>query len=253
MRLFAYFMVSWLATNAAMAEPKPVFSIKTKTIEASAVIDDKLAAYPKLRNEILADAKRALQTDQQQAGQELRSSPKYFRPWSVARGYTLRTTAGPFVSVLVTDFSYSGGAHPNTVLTAHLWNNETGRMAGLDALLDNPSDSGATLRTLAGLIRRSLAAEKKARDIEIAGALDDDPDLKRVEPKIDAIGAPSLAPSTVAGKAAGLTFHFSPGDVGANVEGSYVAFISWKELEPLLRPQVRPLFAGARPDSDAER
>lgn len=257
MRRTALVLTLLAASAAAFADPQPAvtpdLALKTATIEASVVIDGKLATDPKLRAALMADARRALTQDRSSAEQERRSAGKFFRRWSVERGYALRLAAGPLVSILITEFIDAGGAHPNTMISSLLWDQQAVRMVGLERILENPADGGHTLTVLARQIRGALAGEKKARGIEVATNPDDDPDLKRVEAQIDTIGAPSLAPSTEAGKTSGLTFHFSPYDVGAYAEGSYVAFISWQDLTPLLRPQMRALFGGARPDSDLER
>jgi hypothetical protein len=63
----------------------------------------------------------------------------------------------------------------------------------------------------------------------------------------------TLAPSTVAGKSSGLTFHFQPYAVGAYAEGSYVAFVAREALTPYLAPQSAALFGGARPPADGDQ
>ena len=65
----------------------------------------------------------------------------------------------------------------------------------------------------------------------------------------------TLAPSTVAGKSSGLTFHYPPYAVGPYAEGEYVAFVPWETLKPFLTPEGAKIFAGARPkgDDDGQR
>jgi hypothetical protein len=253
MRTVAGLLVAAVAAWPANAAPKSIFVLRSPAIQASALIDDQIASYPKLRVAILDDARHALIDDRAQAENERQSNPRYFRRWSVDRGYALRAAAGPFVSLLVTDFNDAGGAHPDTILSTLLWNKSTERMVGLEALMIDPANGGPTLDQLAHLIREALAAEKAERGVKVEAGRANDPGLARVEPNIEAIGAPSLTPSTEPGKASGMTFHFSAGDVGARVEGSYVAYIPWQKLQPLLLPQTRALFGGSRPDSDAER
>ena len=96
----------------------------------------------------------------------------------------------------------------------------------------------------------SLAAEKKKRD---AGGTATSAPSKRVEPKLLKIGPVSLAPSTVAGKSSGLTFHYSPYAVGSYAEGEYVAFVPWETLKPYLTPEGVRIFGGARPKDDEDR
>ena len=73
---------------------------------------------------------------------------------------------------------------------------------------------------------------------------------KGLEPKLLKIGAVTLAPSTVAGRSSGLTFHYPPYAVGPYAEGEYAAFVPWETLKPYLSPEGTAIFAGVRPKGD---
>ena len=93
----------------------------------------------------------------------------------------------------------------------------------------------------------SLNREKKKRGSEETATAEW---YKGLEPKLLKIGAVTLAPSTVAGKSSGLTFHYPPYAVGPYAEGEYVAFVQWETLKPYLSPEGAAIFAGARPQGD---
>ena len=141
--------------------------------------------------------------------------------------------------------TYTGGAHPNTVITAVIWDVVRGNSVGLDAFLNDVTAGGPTLTALANFVRASLAEEKKKRGVEVADDPAQDEWLRAVEPKLDTLGAPALTRSTVEGKAAGLSFYFSPYDVGPYVEGPYTAYVARDALIPHLRTDKTPLFDGA--------
>jgi hypothetical protein len=132
------------------------------------------------------------------------------------------------------------------------WDRAAGRTIGLSDLLADTADSGATLTALVPLVRTAVAEEYRRR-----GDRDIDPaaqqqSLNYGEARLDKLGAASLAPSTVRGKASGVTFHFEPYLVGSFADGVFVAFVPWRELAPLLKPQARALFDGTRPKHDED-
>lgn len=239
----------------AAAKDKPAVAIDTKAIEASVTIDDALKAYPGLYGNLLAEGRRELTKWRTEAETDRKDNPDLFkdgRRYSFERGYTERSAVGRYVSIVRTDYSYSGGAHPNTVIDTILWDAEVKKRISIRPFFKETADDGPTLRALAKEIRAALAVEKKARDMSV-----DDPDkdtwLASVKPKLLEIGAVALAPSTEAGKSSGLISYFSPYAVGAYVEGSYTAFVPWAEFKPFLTPEGAALFGGERPKGDGEK
>jgi hypothetical protein len=121
----------------------------------------------------------------------------------------------------------------------------------MQKLFRETAKDGPTTTALAKLVREAIVAEKKKRDIPV-----DDPAtdtwLEPIKPDFSTLGAPSLAPSTVAGRASGMTFHFSPYGVGPYVEGPYTAFLPFASLDPYLTDEAKKIFAGERPNSDED-
>lgn len=241
--------------SPSRAADRPNLSAKTEAIEASVTIDDALKAYPGLYGNLLADGRREMTKWRTEAETDRKDNPDLFkegRRYSFERGYTQRSAVGRYVSIVRTDYSYSGGAHPNTVIDTILWDADAKKRISIRPFFKETADDGPTLRALAKEIRAALAVEKKARDMPV-----DDPDkdtwLASVKPKLLEIGAVALAPSTEAGKSSGLISYFSPYAVGAYVEGSYTAFVPWAEFKPFLTPEGAALFGGERPKGDGEK
>jgi hypothetical protein len=233
---------------------KPTLALKTKLLDGKVFIPDGLQRHAKLYAELMADGRRVLAEKSEDAVAAAKDDRVGFAhgPWTFTRAYALRVETGRFVSVSYVDDSYMGGAHPNYEIRTLIWDKDASRPATLGDILIDANDDGPTLRALAPQVRRALQSVKQARRIEVADDPQKDDWLKAVAPRADAIGAPSLAPATVAGKSSGLTFHFSPATVGPYAEGSYVAFVPAADLKPYLRPEVAGMFAGNRPKTDPD-
>jgi hypothetical protein len=234
------------------AERKPDLALKTKAVEIRVTLDDVIRQNPALAANLLADSKRWAERSRADAEKEYKTSPELFRDgraWTFERAYTQQSVvAQRYVSVLRTEFVYTGGAHPNTDLNTILWDDTAKKPISIRPFFKELADNGPTLTAMRGAIIASLKAEKKARGI-------DDPDnswTSGVEPKLLRIGAVELAPSTEAGKSAGLVFNYSPYAVGSYAEGSYEAFVPWTALKPYLSQEGMAIFGGNRP-ADAER
>jgi hypothetical protein len=234
-------------------EEKPVLSVRTSYVEIEVSIAKELRPYPQLYAALLAEAKKYFEQNRKEAHAAWQADRPSFRdhPWSFDRSYRLRTAASPYVSVLIDSSEYTGGAHPNSVSDTLLWDSESNRRTAMQKLFRETAKDGPTTTALAKLVREAIVAEKKKRDIPV-----DDPAtdtwLEPIKPDFSTLGAPSLAPSTVAGRASGMTFHFSPYGVGPYVEGPYTAFLPFASLDPYLTDEAKKIFAGERPNSDED-
>jgi len=240
--------------SAAAAEAKPAFKIDTRTIEATLTIEPKLKAFPGLYDGLLAEGKRELAKWRLESEKARNDMPDIFRAgrrYAFERTYTERSVIGRYVSVLRADYLDGLGAHPNRQNDTILWDAEARKRISIRQFLKESATGGPTLARLAHLIRVALAAEKKARGIDVADP-DTDTDLARVEADLLKMGAVALAPSTETGKSAGLIFYFSPYAVGVYAEGDYTAFVPWTEIAGDLSPQGLKLFGGDRP-ADEDR
>jgi hypothetical protein len=234
-------------TIAVAAEQKPDLAITTKAVEIKVTLDDAIRKNTALAANLLADSKRWAERNRADAATEYKSSPELFRDgrgWTFERAYTQQSVvAQRYVSVLRTEFVYTGGAHPNTDLNTILWDDTAKKPISIRPFFKELADNGPTLTAMRRAIIASLKAEKKERGIDAS----DTSWTSGVEPKLLRIGAVELAPSTDAGKSSGLVFNYSPYAVGPYVEGPYEAFVPWDILKPYLTPEGVAIFGGHRP------
>lgn len=245
--LIAALLLLAAALTAPPARAEVVLSSETKAVTVKLTIADALKATPVLFDNLAAEGKAWIDENQREAEQEFRKDPSFFadgRTWSFERGYTHLSTADRYVSVLRTDFSFSGGAHPNTVVDTILWDTGTRKRVSMRPFFTETEDSGPTMTALATLIRDAVAKEKKARDIPVAADPAKDEWLKAIEPSLLKLGPLALARSTETGKSGGLTVHFSPYAVGPYVEGRYTVLIPWRAFVQYLSPEGRAVFGG---------
>jgi len=249
-----FFAAALLALPFAPAradDDTAIFTAKTQYVEVDVRIDNRLKAFARLYELLFAEGKKFGVENKEETAAQWREDKSVFRglAYNFSRVYRLRAAAGKYVSAIVDESQFTGGAHPNHGSATFLWDRETNARADFKTLFKDTSTGSADMQTLSKLILESLAAEKKARDIPFELT---DMWFKDWKPEFKMFGEPSLAPSTEAGKSSGVTFHFSPYEVGAYVEGDYVAFVPASALMPLLTPEAQRLFGGARPESDKD-
>lgn len=250
--LFAFLITGALALSAqAQDKPaKPTLAAKSRSINVEITIDEKLRADQRLYRGLLKEAQQFIDERALEADKEWRADKTMFRngPWEYERAYFLDAEAGPYIGVSVFTYSYTGGAHPNQRTTSILWDRERGRRATVGELFREAKPGGPTLTALAKLLREEVAKEKRARDIPVVTPVEKDEWLSAIKPDLKTMGAPLLVPSTVAGKAAGIDFHFSAYDVGSYAEGAFGGYLSWQTLTPFLTDKAHAWFGGERAD-----
>jgi hypothetical protein len=243
--------IACAATLALAADPTPDFSIKTKWVEASVILDAQIKADPALVANCLAEGKKWAEKNRADADKERKQEPDLFRnPWSFERKYETRSVIdGRYVSIVRADYEYTGGAHPNSSSDTILWDKSAGKRISIRPFFTETADNGPMMKAMRQAVIASLEAEKKKRGAEGT----DQSAIEAIEPKLLKIGPVSLAPSTEPGKSSGLTFHYSPYAVGSYAEGEYIAFVPWEKLKPYLTPEGARIFGGARPKEDEDR
>jgi hypothetical protein len=232
------------------AETKPEASIKTKTVRATVLLDDKIKADAGLAADCLAEGKKWIDKDAAEAEASHKEDPLLFRDggWTFERKYTVRSVIDDrYVSIVRSDYMDTHGAHPNSDVNTILWDSAAKQRISIRSFFAETADNGPTMTALRNAVIASLNIEKKKRGSSETATLEW---YKGVEPKLLKIGAVTLAPSTEAGKSSGLTFHYPPYAVGPYAEGEYVAFVSRETLRPYLTREGTNIFGGARPKSD---
>jgi hypothetical protein len=129
----------------------------------------------------------------------------------------------------------TGGAHPNLVYGAILWDKALKKPVTLASLFR----SGADLTPVQTALCDGIRAESKTRFGAVRTADDSGPACPRLEDT-----PVQLVPSTTPGKAAGLTFLISPGSLGSMAEGPYEVTVPLSAFAKLLAPAYADEFAG---------
>jgi hypothetical protein len=243
---------SALLATAHAADPKPDAVIKTKSIEARVLLDDKIKAAPTLAANCLAEGRKWIDKNAAEAAASRKEDPQFFKEggWDFERKYAVRSVvADRYVSILRNDYMDTHGAHPNSDVNTVVWDKAEGKRISIRPFFTETADNGPAMKAMVQAVIASLKIEKKKRG---AGETATDEWFKELAPSLLKIGAVTLAPSTDAGKSSGLTFHYPPYAVGPYAEGEYVAFVPWETLKPYLTAEGTRIFGGSRPKSDAD-
>ncbi|MNQ89491.1 hypothetical protein D3C85_1048000 [compost metagenome] len=171
------------------------------------------------------------QADRTEAGGESAMGP-YEK--TIVYGDPVQT--GRLFSAMRTDFDYSGGAHPNTVATALLWDKTEKRRITPADLFAKGADLSSLERALCDAVNTAKKARPGATPIKVGGDTWSCPKLKDV--------AVVLAPGSTEGKAGGLTFLLDAYAVGPYVEGAYYLTLPASAFQGLLAPAYAADFGG---------
>lgn len=257
-----------LAAPSAVFADAPQISIKKKYVEVSVTVDPALKPIAGLFANCLAEGSVWAHKTAADATAQWRSDPSSFRhlAWSYDRTYDLRSAIGRYVSVVRSDGTFEGGAHPNQDINTILWDRSTRKRVSVRPLFNETADDGPTMMALANAAKLAVAAAKLAKGINgygddamAADKMTPEQELRQdnfindgIKPRLLQLGPMTLAPSTEAGKSSGLTFHYSPYAVGPYVEGPYTVFVSWTAFKQFLSAEGLALFGGERPKADAD-
>jgi hypothetical protein len=237
-----------LATATPEAPPPPLaFQQSNAHAAVSLKLPAELAREPELHRRLYDDEVKSLKFFAESAGAaaaEMGEAPggadalpsEKKEDWTVA-GQTAKLLS---LRSLTYEFD-AGGAHPNIVYSALLWDRALKRPVALAALFKPQADLGKIETALCD----GVAAERKPR----LGAEVDE--TAPACPKV-ADTPFQLAPSTEPGKAGGLTFLISPYALGAMADGPYQVTVPLSVFAPLLAPDYADEFAG-RPMAGLQR
>lgn len=181
------------------------------------------------------------------AMQEAEEDPDYrWQAWTYEVAFDERYARAPYASLLRTDFTYTGGAHPNTDFAVVNFDSDAGVEIYLSDLFDDISPGSPVLRAIADHVRADLAAQKSERFGETVSP--DDEELAVVGPEAATFALFTLEPAAGGDGAAGITVHFPPYAVGAYAEGAYEAFVPAEVFAGHLADRFSGLFGGTRLD-----
>src|SRR3954470_3629397 len=186
--IIALATVALLAPCSAADDPKPDLTIKTRTIEATVLLDARIKADPALAADCLAEGRKWAEKNRAEADASHKQDPQLFRDggWSFERKYDIRSViGGHYVSIVRSDYMDTRAAHPNSTVDTILWDAAEKKRISIRPFFTETADNGPTLKAMQGAIIASLKNEKKKRDIPDG----EGPDwYKGVEPKLLKIG-----------------------------------------------------------------
>ncbi|HEV2081215.1 MAG TPA: DUF4163 domain-containing protein [Brevundimonas sp.] len=226
------------AVTPAEAAAPLIFSEKTAFAKVDLKLPEAIKAQPDLHAKVYAQEVAHLrefaegaQADNTEAG-----APNVAYEQSVELVAVHET--GKLMSLKRTAFEFTGGAHPNTVMTGVLWDKALKRQIGWADVFTKGADFAALDRALCAAIN----AAKRERV----------PDAEPVTPGGKLWACPRaaetpfvLAPGTTGGKAGGLIFLIGPYQVGPYAEGPYEVTVPLSAFQSLLAPAYADEFAGA--------
>lgn len=224
---------------AAVAADGPLkYESATPWAKVSLTLPEAIKTQPELyaslyRQEVADLAKYAegAQADRTEAGGDSAMGP-YEK--TIVYGDPVQT--GRLFSAMRTDFDYSGGAHPNTVATALLWDKTERRRISPADLFAKGADLSSLERALCDAVNTAKKGRPGATPVKVGGDTWSCPKLKDV--------AVVLAPGATAGKAGGLTFLLDAYAVGPYVEGAYYLTLPASTFQGLLAPAYAAEFGG---------
>lgn len=225
------------ATVEAAASGPLSYESATPYAKVSLTLPEAVRTQPALytalyRDEVakLKEYAEGAQSDRTEAGARP-DMPPYEK--TILYGAPVET--GRLFSAMRTDFDYSGGAHPNTVATALLWDKTEQRRIAAADLFAKGADATALERGLCAAVNTAKKARPGAQPLN-TGDMWSCPKLKDV--------AVILAPGGTAGKAGGLTFLLDAYAVGPYAEGPYYITLPASTFQGLLAPAYAAEFAG---------
>ncbi len=227
-----------VVTPAAAAAPM-AFESKTPWADVRLTLPDAIRAQTDLHTRLYAEEVRRLRQFTEGAQGELTEAgadadrPKYQKTITI----TAAAETGKLLSLKRTDFDYSGGAHPNTLMDGLLWDKALKRRVGIADLFGK----GADLTALDQALCSAINTAKRARVPDSASVTLGGKDFSCPR----AADTPFvLTPGDTPGKAAGLTFLIGPYQVGPYVEGAYEIAIPAAVFRSLLAIAYSGDFGG---------
>jgi hypothetical protein len=232
------------APPAAPAAPPPpaagplTYKKTSTAAEVSLSLPERVGQLPALYAKLYAEGRNTLDAFAEGAVgevEELRSAGLPTQPYARTIDYTVRAETPRLLSLAIANYENTGGAHPNGSLDALTWDKTTGRAVTTAELFDPAADMTGADKALCDALR--AAKTERTGEASFSGEFTTCPELKTTKAV--------LAPSTVAGKAGGLTVLFSPYEIGPYAEGAYEIPVPLAAFRAMLAPAYAGEFDGA--------
>jgi hypothetical protein len=226
------------AAEAPAAPAGPLtYQSSTPAANVALTLPERVGQLPALYAKLYSEGLNSLRTFAEGATgeiEELKSAGFPAMPYEREITYAVAAETPRLISLGVTTYENTGGAHPNGMLEGLTWDKAAGAVVSTEQLFRADADMAGADRALCD----ALLAAKRERtgDDQISGELSACPPLRTV--------TATLVPSTVAGKAGGVTALFSPYQVGPYAEGAYEIVVPAQAFATALAPQFAAEFEG---------
>lgn len=164
---------SALLATAHAADPKPDAVIKTKSIEARVLLDDKIKAAPTLAANCLAEGRKWIDKNAAEAAASRKEDPQFFKEggWDFERKYAVRSVvADRYVSILRNDYMDTHGAHPNSDVNTVVWDRAENKRISIRPFFSETADNGPAMKAMVQAViaspenREEEARRRRDRD-----------------------------------------------------------------------------------------
>lgn len=228
------------------------YELQSENYAVTSEIDPAILAFdPVLANQLWKDAKQALDSLAQQAGEDKVAAdtmaaetgdPSWFMGYTLDFSYKAGAVLDDVIGVTESVGTYTGGAHPNYFLGG--FNYRKGETEPLPLSTFIADETAFHEQVIRGLV-----AQKLERGIEVSETAAIEAGLREILVPTEEVpdvfaGRFVLEASTEAGKAGGISVLFSPYDVGSYAEGAYTVTLTAAELAPLLNETWAGRFGG---------
>jgi hypothetical protein len=218
----------------------------TPSAEISLKLPERVGQLPALYAQLFASGRNTLDGFAEGAVgeiEELRSAGLPAQPYGRSIEYAVAAETPRLISLTVTHYENTGGAHPNGSIDGLTWDKATGKVVPTAELFAPGADMTIADRALCVAVR-AAKMERTGQAEFSGGEFNGCPPLRSA--------AATLAPSTVAGKAGGLTVLFSPYQIGPYAEGAYEITLPLAAIRSVLAPAYAAEFDGAPPPAPAQ-
>ena len=164
-----------------------------------------------------------------------------FPPYEKIIAYGEPVETGRLFSMIRSDFDYSGGAHPNTVASAVLWDKAENKRLTAEDLFAKDANRAQIERALCDAVNEAKTKRPGAEPVANSGTWTC-PALKDLQI--------ALAKGDTDKKASGLTFLLDAYAVGPYVEGAYYITLPYSALSQALNPTYAAEFGGSGKTGD---
>lgn len=251
------------AVTSVAAQEQPIsdaFVQKTQTPQITTEISvaAQIVMEPGLGPDIVSGSVGAARKLAQSAAEDAAEMPDFFRPYQIVESWEVTHAGKAHLSVLGTQWLFTGGAHGNTDFASIIWRRD-GAGDGEEVpvtsfFVDGANPQAPVWAVLADVLLAQWEDEWTSR-VGAPFSEDDavwrDGAAKTLTYKPDGYLVATLLPSDQPDKSAGLTFHYAPYVLGPYAMGVFSFDVPHEVFSPYLTADARDVFGGTVPPVSA--